>query len=100
MLVQDNFPMIEVSIPSLKREVDESGKSTKNLILFTARWQNMHFQRTGKITIIIRRRKFPSRCSSRLFLNPSLSTLSGVPACRTITVNNTKCWAKPVMLSW
>ena len=29
MLVQDNFPMIEVSIPSLKREVDESGKSTK-----------------------------------------------------------------------
>ncbi|XP_056454629.1 sorting nexin-22 isoform X2 [Gadus chalcogrammus] len=29
MLVQDNFPMIEVSIPSLEREVDESGKSTK-----------------------------------------------------------------------
>ena len=29
MLVQENFPMIEVSIPSLEREVDESGKSTK-----------------------------------------------------------------------
>ena len=43
MLVQENFPMIEVSIPSLEREVDESGKSTKvSAIYLKFFWQNVY----------------------------------------------------------
>lgn len=29
MVLEEDFPMIEVSIPSMKKEVDESGKTKK-----------------------------------------------------------------------
>lgn len=35
MLTED-FPMIEVSIPSMEREVDESGKSKKVRTMFVS----------------------------------------------------------------
>lgn len=34
MVLDGDFPMIEVSIPSMEREVDESGKSQKVRTVF------------------------------------------------------------------
>ncbi|XP_035520245.1 sorting nexin-22 [Morone saxatilis] len=79
MVWVEDFPMIEVSIPSMEREVDESGKSKKRFrveILFNGRkhfvlrrsseFQSLH----RKLRKIIQTPDFPSKRNPHLRTKP------------------------------
>ncbi|KAM7397080.1 hypothetical protein PAMP_020077 [Pampus punctatissimus] len=79
MLVEGDFPMIEVSIPSMEREVDESGKTKKLFrveVLFNGRkhfvlrrsseFQTLH----RKLRKIIQTPDFPSKRNPHLRTKP------------------------------
>uniref|UniRef100_A0A3B4VQ93 PX domain-containing protein n=1 Tax=Seriola dumerili TaxID=41447 RepID=A0A3B4VQ93_SERDU len=81
MLIQllEDFPMIEVSIPSMEREVDESGKSKKRFrveVLFNGRKhyvlrRNSEFQTLHrKLRKIIQTPDFPSKRNPHLRTKP------------------------------
>ncbi|XP_033490522.1 sorting nexin-22 [Epinephelus lanceolatus] len=79
MVLEEEFPMIEVSIPSMEREVDESGKSRKLFrveVLFNGRkhfvlrrsseFQSLH----RKLRKIIHTPDFPSKRNPHLRTKP------------------------------
>ncbi|XP_042352132.1 sorting nexin-22 [Plectropomus leopardus] len=79
MVLQEDFPMIEVSIPSMEREVEESGKSRKLFrveVLFNGRkhfvlrrsseFQSLH----RKLRKIIQTPDFPSKRNQHLRTKP------------------------------
>ncbi|XP_062246431.1 sorting nexin-22 [Platichthys flesus] len=79
MVYQDDYPMIEVSIPSMEKEVDESGKSKKLFrveVLFNERkhyvlrrgseFQTLH----RKLKKIIQTPDFPSKRNPHLRTKP------------------------------
>ncbi|KAK9516339.1 hypothetical protein VZT92_024276 [Zoarces viviparus] len=79
MVWQEDFPMIEVSIPSMEREVDESGKTRKRFrveVLFHGRkhfvlrrsseFQTLH----RKLRKIIQTPDFPSKRNPHLRTKP------------------------------
>ncbi|CAK6954453.1 sorting nexin-22 [Scomber scombrus] len=79
MVVEEDFPMIEVSIPSMEREVDESGKSKKLFrveVLFNGRKhfvlrRNSEFQTLHrKLRKIIQTPDFPSKRNPHLRTKP------------------------------
>uniref|UniRef100_A0A3Q3K2T8 PX domain-containing protein n=1 Tax=Monopterus albus TaxID=43700 RepID=A0A3Q3K2T8_MONAL len=79
MVLEKDFPMIEVSIPSIEKKVDESGKSKKLFrveVLFNERkhdvlkrsseFQTLH----RKLRKIIRTPDFPSKRNPHLRTKP------------------------------
>ncbi|XP_022611931.1 sorting nexin-24-like [Seriola dumerili] len=79
MVWEEDFPMIEVSIPSMEREVDESGKSKKRFrveVLFNGRKhyvlrRNSEFQTLHrKLRKIIQTPDFPSKRNPHLRTKP------------------------------
>ncbi|XP_047451308.1 sorting nexin-22 [Mugil cephalus] len=79
MVLQDDFPMIEVSIPSMEKEVDESGKSKKLFrveVLFNERKhfvlrRNSEFHTLHrKLRKIIQTPDFPSKRNPHLRTKP------------------------------
>ncbi|XP_069018878.1 sorting nexin-22 [Embiotoca jacksoni] len=79
MVLQEDFTMIEVSIPSMEREVDESGKSRKLFrveVLFNERKhyvlrRNSEFQTLHrKLRKIIQTPDFPSKRNQHLRTKP------------------------------
>ncbi|XP_042268064.1 sorting nexin-22 [Thunnus maccoyii] len=79
MLVEEDFLMIEVSIPSMEREVDDSGKSKKLFrveVLFNGRKhyvlrRNSEFQTLHrKLRKIIQTPDFPSKRNQHLRTKP------------------------------
>nr|XP_046251089.1 sorting nexin-22 [Scatophagus argus] len=79
MVLEKDFPMIEVSIPSMEREVDESGKSKKLFrveVLFNERKhfvlrRNSEFQTLHrKLRKIIQTPDFPSKRNPHLRTKP------------------------------
>ncbi|XP_026220460.1 sorting nexin-22 [Anabas testudineus] len=78
-VLEEDFPMIEVSIPSMEREVDESGKSKKLFrveVLFNERKhyvlrRNSEFQTLHrKLRKIIQTPDFPSKRNPHLRTKP------------------------------
>uniref|UniRef100_A0A3Q3NCW6 PX domain-containing protein n=1 Tax=Mastacembelus armatus TaxID=205130 RepID=A0A3Q3NCW6_9TELE len=79
MVVKEDFPMIEVSIPSMEREVDESGKTKKLFkveVLFNERKhyvlrRNSEFHTLHrKLRKLIQPPDFPSKRSPHLRAKP------------------------------
>uniref|UniRef100_A0AAX7VBX8 PX domain-containing protein n=1 Tax=Astatotilapia calliptera TaxID=8154 RepID=A0AAX7VBX8_ASTCA len=79
MVLQESFPMIQVSIPSMEKEVDESGKTKKLFrieVLFNERkhfvlrrnseFQNLH----RKLRKIVQTPDFPSKRNQHLRTKP------------------------------
>uniref|UniRef100_A0A3B4FQY2 Sorting nexin 22 n=1 Tax=Pundamilia nyererei TaxID=303518 RepID=A0A3B4FQY2_9CICH len=79
MVLQESFPMIQVSIPSMEKEVDESGKTRKLFrieVLFNERkhfvlrrnseFQNLH----RKLRKIVQTPDFPSKRNQHLRTKP------------------------------